>query len=187
MYFGAWEIRLFSICCNFICLGAILTGPVQFLLARGDWAAVIFKHCNISQSMSIFQVMYAKFLKQASNTVPDSKVHGANMGPTRVLSAPDGPHVGPMSLAIRGVVPLHHCQFYSKSSQWTSHISPAWTRYGVCYLGLIYLYSTSVILVISLRKLHVVYAKFMKEELQNRRVYFRIMDLSLIFIIGSLC
>ena len=23
----------------------------------------------------------------------DSKVHGANMGPTRVLSAPDGPHV----------------------------------------------------------------------------------------------
>ena len=23
---------------------------------------------------------------------PDSKVHGANMGPTWVLSAPDGPH-----------------------------------------------------------------------------------------------
>ena len=32
---------------------------------------------------------------------PDSKVHGANMGPTWVLSAPDGPHVGPMHLAIR--------------------------------------------------------------------------------------
>ena len=31
----------------------------------------------------------------------DSKVHGANMGPTWVLSAPDGPHVGPMNLAIR--------------------------------------------------------------------------------------
>ena len=31
---------------------------------------------------------------------PDSKVHGANMGPTCVLSAPDGPHVGPMNLAI---------------------------------------------------------------------------------------
>ena len=29
-------------------------------------------------------------------THPDSKVHGANMGPTRVLSAPDGPHVSPM-------------------------------------------------------------------------------------------
>ena len=31
---------------------------------------------------------------------PDSKIHGANMGPTWVLSAPDGPHVGPMNLAI---------------------------------------------------------------------------------------
>ena len=34
--------------------------------------------------------------------IPDSKVRGANMGPTWVLSAPDGPHVGPMNLAIRG-------------------------------------------------------------------------------------
>ena len=32
---------------------------------------------------------------------PDSKVHGANMGPTWVLSAPDGSHVRPMNLAIR--------------------------------------------------------------------------------------
>ena len=31
---------------------------------------------------------------------PDSKVHGANMGPTWVLPAPDGPHVGPMILVI---------------------------------------------------------------------------------------
>ena len=30
----------------------------------------------------------------------DSKDHGANMGPIWVLSAPDGPHVGPMNLAI---------------------------------------------------------------------------------------
>ena len=33
--------------------------------------------------------------------IPDSKVHGANLGPTWVLSVPDGPHVGPMNLAIR--------------------------------------------------------------------------------------
>ena len=31
---------------------------------------------------------------------PDSKVHGANMGPTWVLSAPCGPYVGPMKFAI---------------------------------------------------------------------------------------
>ena len=34
---------------------------------------------------------------------PDSKVHGANIGPTWVLSAPDVPHVGPMNLAIRDI------------------------------------------------------------------------------------
>ena len=30
--------------------------------------------------------------------IPDSKVHGANMGPTWVLSAPGGLHVGLMNL-----------------------------------------------------------------------------------------
>ena len=35
--------------------------------------------------------------------VADSKDHGANMGPTWVLSAPGGPHVGPMNLVIRSV------------------------------------------------------------------------------------
>ena len=39
---------------------------------------------------------------------PDSKVHGANMGPTWVLSAPDGPHVSPMNLAIRDFLPIKH-------------------------------------------------------------------------------
>ena len=33
---------------------------------------------------------------------PDSNIHGANMGPTWVLSAPDGPHDGPLNLAIGG-------------------------------------------------------------------------------------
>ena len=31
---------------------------------------------------------------------PDSKVHVAIIGPTWVLSAPDGAHVGPMNFAI---------------------------------------------------------------------------------------
>ena len=46
--------------------------------------------CTISLSRCDVQSKY-----------PDSKVYGANMGPTWVLSAPDGPHVGPMNLAIR--------------------------------------------------------------------------------------
>ena len=37
-------------------------------------------------------------------TYPDSQVYGANMGSTWVLSAPDGPNVGPMNLAIRVVI-----------------------------------------------------------------------------------
>ena len=44
---------------------------------------------------------------------PDSKVHGANMGPTWVLSAPDGPHVGPMNLAIRVRLQLERNQQWS--------------------------------------------------------------------------
>ena len=36
--------------------------------------------------------------------VPDSKVHVANKGPTWFLSAPGAPHVGPMGIAIRGVI-----------------------------------------------------------------------------------
>ena len=43
--------------------------------------------------------------KLSPEPIPDSKVHGANMGPTWVLSAPDGPHVGPMNLAIGDVIP----------------------------------------------------------------------------------
>ena len=42
-------------------------------------------------------------LKYSLFAVPESKVNGANMGPTWVLSAPGGPHVGPMNLAIWGV------------------------------------------------------------------------------------
>ena len=42
-------------------------------------------------------------LRSDVNHYPGSKVHGANMGPTWVLSAPDGPHVGPMDLVIRVV------------------------------------------------------------------------------------
>ena len=35
------------------------------------------------------------------HNIPDSKVRGANMGPIWVLSAPDGPHDGPINLVIR--------------------------------------------------------------------------------------
>ena len=60
---------------------------------------------------------------------PDSKVHGANMGPTCVLSAPDEPHVGPMNHAIRGII----WSVGDENNQWChmalldhSEFSPSW-------------------------------------------------------------
>ena len=38
---------------------------------------------------------------EPAHNTPDSKIYGANMGPTWVLSAPGGTHVDPMNLAIR--------------------------------------------------------------------------------------
>ena len=35
-----------------------------------------------------------------NNASPDSKVHGANMGPIWGRQDPGGPHVGPMNFAI---------------------------------------------------------------------------------------
>ena len=42
----------------------------------------------------------------------DSKIHGANMGPIGDLSAPGGPHVGPINLAIRMGSPGHQAQWH---------------------------------------------------------------------------
>ena len=53
---------------------------------------------------------------------PDSKVHGANMGPTWVLWAPDGPHVGPMNIAIRVAI---ICQIYGFRIQATQPTTKA--------------------------------------------------------------
>ena len=51
-------------------------------------------------SIRVMPISFSVLLFHTQEVVPDSKVHGANMGPTWVLSAPDGPHVGPMNFAI---------------------------------------------------------------------------------------
>ena len=80
--------------------------------------------------------------------IPDTKVHGANTGPTWVLtwvlSAPDGPHVGSMILAIRDVThtepgkPVNSLQWLrSRSSSccimYTRHIQASIYTDGVSY------------------------------------------------------
>ena len=54
--------------------------------------------CNLS-----WQKLKGAAQRIPTVSVPGSKVHGASIGPTWILSAPDGPHVGPMNLAIRGL------------------------------------------------------------------------------------
>ena len=46
---------------------------------------------------------------QPPKIIPDSKVHGANMGPISGRQDPDGPHVGPMNLAIWDTTQLMTC------------------------------------------------------------------------------
>ena len=56
---------------------------------------------------------------------PDSKVHGANMGPIWGCQDPGGPHVGPMNFAICGVAcqtliwksKLNYCELAHSQSQ----------------------------------------------------------------------
>ena len=72
------------------------------------------------------------------NDKPDSKVHGANMGPTWVLSVPDGPNIGPMNLAFRedmsitigaavecseiSAIPIDLCHKKGKMFQWSIYL-----------------------------------------------------------------
>ena len=69
-----------------------------------------------------FRIWYiSRFTSYWLGRFPDSKFHGANMGPIWVLSAPDGPHVGPMNLAIRLASPLqaiYHCHCGSVAVQY---------------------------------------------------------------------
>ena len=70
---------------------------------------------------------------------PDNKVHVASMGPTWVLSAPDGPHVGPMKLAIReSNTMLEKCvgtSLYWRPFSSDEHVLPS-------YVGLLTTYCT---------------------------------------------
>ena len=55
------------------------------------------------------------------------KVHGTNMGPTWVLSVPDGSHVGPMNFAIRVIIDYARISWFRgdrKWKEWKVEVSP---------------------------------------------------------------
>ena len=79
------------------------------------------------------ELMIAQIIDTFLHHYPDSKVHGANMGPTWVLSVPDGPHVGPMNLAIR-VWQLWSwkCTWLQRHSMLTEVLAfSQWSQYGM--------------------------------------------------------
>ena len=70
------------------------------------------------------------YIKMANFTDPgpDNKVHGANMGPTWVLSVPDGPHVGPTNLAMRTTYPAEFYEYLKNWHIW-SQLKPQWWHF----------------------------------------------------------
>ena len=52
---------------------------------------------GVTKIISFF--IFAVFENYQNSDNPDSKVHGANMGPIWDQQEPGGPHVGPMSFA----------------------------------------------------------------------------------------
>ena len=57
--------------------------------------------CSSAGKLIICNTMFGVNYSFRMVISPDNNVHVANMGSTSVLSAPDGPHVGPINLAIR--------------------------------------------------------------------------------------
>ena len=65
-------------------------------------------HYSIVSKKRSKNIPWNKRIRKSRNN-PDSKVHRAIMGPLWVLSAPDGPCVGPMNLAIREAMVEINC------------------------------------------------------------------------------
>ena len=83
---------------------------VWYLSVSHDMSIIMIYIEKAGKYFSVLcSVIHVFFVKQTgtylgSYVAPDSKVHGANMGPTWALSAPDGPHVGAMNIPIRGTL-----------------------------------------------------------------------------------
>ena len=104
------------------------------------WITPLWNYIIFHKIYRLFRfVFFCYVYVSISNGVhPDSKVLGANMGPTWVLSAPDGPHVGPRYLAIWAlllgyIVDTHYCDVIM--STLASQITGASIVYSTVYSG----------------------------------------------------
>ena len=65
-----------------------------------DWSIFNESLQGFLMTEGLLDMMYDNDVQQT--IVPDSKVHGAHMGPIRGREDPGVPHVGPMNFAIWG-------------------------------------------------------------------------------------
>ena len=83
---------------------------MQFLihaLVRGYDARISTVCTTLSyQVHTIGQSDYYSPHENHKQNIPDSKVHGTNMGPIWGQQDPGGPHVGPMNFAIWDIVDI---------------------------------------------------------------------------------
>ena len=86
-------------------------------------------HSNFKSSKQ-YQVSIIQFSHQNN---PDSKVHGTNMGPTWVLSAPGRPHVSLMNLAIWEIL-IDPCLQISGMNNSITHIRIIIRPYFCCII-----------------------------------------------------
>ena len=93
------------------------------------------KWLNHSQTSTVQMLEFGNgyFFHRPLNC-PDSKFHGVNMGPTWVLSAPDGPHVGPMKHCYQGghVLTCTGINIIKRSSRYK-----AWVIYNIWVVGMV--------------------------------------------------
>ena len=73
-------------------------------------------------------------LKSHKFGLPDSKVHGANMGPIWGRQDPGWPHVGPMNFAIWAAM-FHILTGHNRSEQhtWLPMINNEWQNYCLLF------------------------------------------------------
>ena len=95
----------------------MIQNPVDFGSGNGllPWGTLsLLKPVSMYHQSGAVTFSSRQFHHNCRSYHPDSKVHGANMGPSWGLSAPDGPQVDPMDHAIRAVTKIRLYEIPSK-------------------------------------------------------------------------
>ena len=79
-----------------VSINYLLTSHLSSLILQSLWFHLTDRWC------CLVYVSVCSF----SHNIPDSKVHGANMGPIWVRQDPGGSHVGPVNFAVWDIQPL---------------------------------------------------------------------------------